>query len=263
MVLIAICLTLLLLTATVSLYSGFVFLTRHHMSHYSWLAVGLLLLIAIVEISLLLRLRMSVAIRASYWNKLALTDTGQLTYVALGDSAAQGIGASKASLGYVALVAKTIEQSSGKSVRVINISQSGAKLQDVIHDQLPQLQKLHPNIITVDIGANDIADGTPTVQMLAEYQQITTSLAGYKVVFASLPDFMWGTQQAETLKLNKTIKLLCEQSGLQYADLYTATHAKMWSWNEFAADGFHPSNAGHLTWASSFKPGVEKILSKS
>ena len=234
-------------------------LVRHVIQSFV-IVIVVFVLAAAFEVTLLLMLRSQVPSYKKFWNAQSQPTSNQLVYVALGDSAAQGIGASSPNSSYVKLLAANMESQTGRQVHIINLSSSGAKLHDLIGSQIPKLHGLRPNIVTVDIGANDIAAGTSQHTMLQEYSQAINALSPYPVVFANLPDFMWGTQQRNTVVLNKTIRTLCEQHGLQLADLHYMTHQKMWNLNEFAADAFHPSNTGHHTWAAAFIPGTDHLL---
>jgi acyl-CoA thioesterase-1 len=112
----------------------------------------------------------------------------------------------------------------------------------------------------VDIGANDVVGGTSKEAMTHGYEALISQLRTYPVVFANIPDFMLGAQQNRAQDANKTINELCLHYGVHQADLNDVTMRKMWALNEFAADGFHPSNAGHRTWASAFIPGIDHLL---
>ncbi len=103
----------------------------------------------------LARLKGEVMTYSKYWS-IPRGQNGGLVYLALGDSAAQGIGASQPDRGYVGLIADQIRMQTSRPVQVINVSKSGAKLADVIRDQLPLIAKYKADIITVDIGGNDI-----------------------------------------------------------------------------------------------------------
>ncbi len=235
-------------------------ITTRHFIHCFVITTTIFVAALAFEAILLLVLQSHITTYKKFWDKQQQATSNELVYVALGDSAAQGIGASTPDSSYVKILATTMEKRTGKPVRIINLSKSGAKIKDLIGEQLPKLHGLHPDIITVDIGANDIAQGTSQVDMTKGYEEIIRAVSPYQVVFANLPDFMWGTQQRNTTEINKTIVTLSHQYGLKLADLHEATHMKMWSLNEFAADGFHPSNNGHRTWAESFIPGVLSIL---
>ena len=98
-------------------------------------------------------------------------EPGGLTYVALGDSAAQGIGASAPDRGYVGRVADQLRAATGQPVLVINISRTGATIRQTIQEQLPRLVGMRADVITIDIGSNDIAGYDP-----ARYEQDVTEL---------------------------------------------------------------------------------------
>src|SRR4051812_35356027 len=105
-----------------------------------FIAAGILILLLIaLEAIKLFQLKTSVSSYATYWKQRAST-AGELTYVVLGDSAAQGVGASDPDKGYVGLIAKRLAAKTGKSVRVVNLSVYGAGVDDVIRKQLPLLQ---------------------------------------------------------------------------------------------------------------------------
>lgn len=94
---------------------------------------------------------------AHYWAR-PQGRSGGLLYVALGDSAAQSIGASRPEHGYVGVLAQRLRDSTGHRVQVVNLSRSGARMHDVTDSQIPALAALGrtPHVITVAIGGNDI-----------------------------------------------------------------------------------------------------------
>jgi lysophospholipase L1-like esterase len=102
-------------------------------------------------------LRRSVSEHQRYWAR-PRGRNGGLLYAALGDSAAQGIGASRPDRGYVGVLARRLENTTGRPVEVVNLSRSGARLADVLDAQLPALSALRrvPDVVTVAIGGNDI-----------------------------------------------------------------------------------------------------------
>ena len=251
---------MLLAAAAAGLYGGITSLVRHQVSSFLVCAVITLLVLGAVEVGLLLKLRGTLTTYAAHWHNQSTSQPGELIYVALGDSAAQGIGASSIDASYVSVLARGISDRTHRPVRVINLSKSGDKLRDVIDDQLPLLARIHADIVTVDVGANDITGGTPQVQMIKDYGQLIKGLQRYPAVIADIPDFMWGTQQRSTEAINTSIRQLCKQFGVRRAQLHSLTKQHMWRWSEFAPDGFHPSNTGHRTWASSFQPEVDQIV---
>lgn len=123
-------------------------------------AVGLLVLsLAIVAVRAV-GVQQSVERARAYWAE-PVGDPGGVLYVALGDSAAQGVGATSPDRGYVGLLAERLRQSTGRAVQVVNLSVSGARVADVVEEQLPQLDGLAPDVVTVAIGGNDVPGYEP------------------------------------------------------------------------------------------------------
>src|SRR6187431_2394882 len=71
------------------------------------------------------RLTNAIPINSDWW-KAQRAKNGELLYVAIGDSAAQGIGASRPGRSYVGLVAARIRSISSLQLRVVNLGISGA-----------------------------------------------------------------------------------------------------------------------------------------
>lgn len=69
----------------------------------------------------------------------------------------QGIGASTYDQGWVGQASRLL-QTEGKEYAIINLSQSGAKLEDVLSKQLPAMHALgvKPALVTVLAGSNDL-----------------------------------------------------------------------------------------------------------
>ena len=93
----------------------------------------------------LVRIAHSVESYRTYWAE-PQGEPGGLVYVALGDSAAQAIGASRPERGYVGLLAERMREQSGQPVQVINLSSSGATIRDLLEEQLPRLLALRPDV---------------------------------------------------------------------------------------------------------------------
>ena len=98
----------------------------------------------------------------------------------LGDSTAQGIGASGYDKGYVGQLRRILEERTGKTWRVLNLSKSGARAADVLATRLPRLEALGtlPDLVTVAIGSNDVVRRTPLEQVERELREIVGPPAG-------------------------------------------------------------------------------------
>lgn len=213
------------------------------------LRVGLL--VCAVWAMRLRRLHRSVEGYARHWSQ-PCGEHGGLLYIALGDSAAQGIGASDPDHGYVGLLAERLRQSTGRPVRVVNLSRSGAKIVDVVRDQLPELAGRSPDLVTVDIGGNDIR----RYDTDAYRRDVTALVEGLPsgAVIADIPFFMHGRFERDANAAAQLITAQAEKHGLRVACLHEAMRARGWGamLTDYAADWFHPNDAGHRIWAQAF-----------
>ena len=203
----------------------------------------------LAEVISLLQLRASLTSNTHYWQHRTSLK-GELTYVALGDSAAQGIGASRPQNGYVGVIADRLAQQTGKTIRVVNLSVSGAKLQNILDTQIPQLKDYQPDYITIEAGANDIVN-FDAVNFKARFNQLAQLLPP-KTVVSNMPNFGGRISRDTAVQTaNGIIAEAAKANNLRMADLYTATKSHESPLN-YAADFFHPSNRGYKNWANSF-----------
>ena len=220
------------------------------------LAVVVLALV-LIEVVNLYRLKTSIGRYASYW-KGQTTKNGEFTYVALGDSAAQGVGASSPQNGYVGLLGKQIANTTGKSVRIVNLSVSGAEVEDVIDKQLPQLKNYKPDLITVEIGSNNVTHWNESA-FAAQYNTLAAALPRGTVV-ANIPYFGGRSHQNdEAVAASKIIAAAAARYHLKLVDLQSYT-AQYQSWLNYSWDFFHPSNRGYRIWDAAFWPIVKSAL---
>lgn len=216
----------------------------------------------ITEAIMLLQLIRSVSGYRDFWAEGASKpiDSSKVLYVALGDSAAQGIGASSPLKGYVGLVADELATKTGKQVQVINLSVTGAKVQDLIDVQLPKFRKLPINnetVVTVEIGANDMR--TFNAQQFAKEMESLISQLPSNAVVSDLPYFGGGRVrhlEVNAIEASKTIKDLASKYQLKVAPLHEVTK-KRDNWLVNGADLFHPSNRGYKNWFEAFRQGLD------
>jgi acyl-CoA thioesterase-1 len=187
---------------------------------------------------------------SSFWVDKA-NDKGDITYLALGDSAAQGIGATSPTKGYVGIVANNIQQTSGKTVRTVNISKTGAKMDDYLKEQAPLIESKKADVVTIEIGANDIAK-----------YDAKTFRATFKKVLATLPDGsyvsnmpLFNSRPGSTENAKQASAIIKEELNaypkLVFVDLQSETeqHQSIFG---FAPDLFHPNDISYKNWANAF-----------
>jgi acyl-CoA thioesterase I len=198
----------------------------------------------------LLILHASVQDYADYWYGRA-NQPGDFVYVALGDSAAQGIGASQPEKSYVSLLADRIHQATGRQVRVINLSKTGATLQDALRQQIPQLANIEPDLVTAEIGANDMKHYNPG-QFRDDYERFIQSLPPGRSVVSDMPYFGGRPNlNRNAVDASSTIHQLGAAYNVPIAELYDTLRVSQ-SPLIYASDLFHPNNRGYHLWGQAF-----------
>ena len=211
------------------------------------IAIGLLIVTELIALAWLMN---SVGTYKNYWINKA-KNSGEITYLALGDSAAQGIGATSPSRGYVGIIASRLAQKTGKKVRVINLSVTGAKIDDYLRDQAPKIKDINADVVTIEIGANDIPKFEED-KFQKEFKKVLESLPkGANIsnmpVFNSRPSSTNNAKQASMI----IKKELADYPDLNFVDLQKETSENQ-SIFGFAPDLFHPNNLSYKNWANAF-----------
>ncbi len=222
------------------------------------LVLTLLLILICIEIVGLIWIFTSANRYKTFWYHKAGVQ-GSYTYVALGDSAAQGIGASSPMKGYVGQIAEDIEQERKQPVRVINLSKSGARVRDVLDRQLSELEQLDvtPDLVTIEIGANDVANYNEQI-FTEEFKQLVQKLPSGTYI-SDIPDFGGGPHLLDQRKASEIARtLIATRNDLRFVPLesHTNTHFKHGMHHSF--DFFHPNNSGYKVWADAFMTEINK-----
>src|SRR6267142_4269360 len=94
-------------------------------------------------------------------------------YVVMGDSTAAGRGAN-----YEKGIAIATAQHMATSHRVVltNLGVSGARLRDVVTEQLAAAEQLRPDVVLISVGANDVTHLTPLRSMKTSLLEILRRL---------------------------------------------------------------------------------------
>ena len=210
------------------------------------------------------QVRRSVAEYREHWRALAEAhdpDSDAVRYVALGDSAAQAVGASTPEAGYVATVAQHLAGTTGRDVDMFNLSVSGAKATDGLEDQLPRLAALGfvPDVVTLGIGGNDVVDRRISVEaFLDTMAEVLAELPPGSYV-ADPPGFLIPPFEARSDAMAVGVRPLIRDAGHHLVALHRATRsAGHLGWvRNVAADAFHPNDRGYAGWAAAFIEALE------
>ncbi len=222
--------------------------------------VVLLLLIWPIELAVLYS---HISSYKKYWTKQneQPAQPNQLLYVALGDSTAQGIGASTPKNSYPYLVKEWLQTQTGRTVKLLNYSVSGAKVADTIKTQLPQIKNLKPDVLTIEIGANDMK--TYDADTFAKQMNELIAQLPKSAYVSDVPAF---TGRAKNLNknvidANKHVHDIVQTADLNQVNLYDVTKNNK-NLRDFAADYFHPSNQAYKNWTRAFTDAMSTRFSK-
>jgi acyl-CoA thioesterase I len=188
-----------------------------------------------------------------------------LTYVAIGASDAFGVGTDDPDRqSWPTVLASQL----GGPVHLINLGIPDERLSDALQNELPVALDAKPDVITVWLAANDLADGVPLDAYGRDLLTLLTTLRTRThavIVVGNLPDLTLlpiFAQQDPTALLaavqawNAVIARDCAEAGVTLVDLFSG-------WKELAnhpeyisGDGFHPSTIGAARVADLFADAV-------
>ncbi|MFC4244154.1 SGNH/GDSL hydrolase family protein [Gryllotalpicola reticulitermitis] len=202
----------------------------------------------------------NIPVHSAYW-RARRELPGDLVYIAIGDSAAQGIGASRPARSYVGVLAKRLEKRTGLAVRVVNLSISGATLGTAIEKELPRFLHIRSElvdaaVITVSVGANDIA-AWDAERFERELDLLLSQLPPHAIV-ADLPSFYFLPGERKALAGNRILRSTAAKYGLRVVDLHDTMRREgvRGVTTQFAGDLFHPNDRGYVVWANAFEQAV-------
>ena len=167
-------------------------------------------------------------------------------WIVLGDSTAQGIGASTLDHSWVSRI-ETALDAAGRRHVVINLSRSGADSTHVIEEQLPLLDHLPyaPSLVTICAGANDLMRN-PYPSRLARRLGRMAAAAPSGSVISTLP----APQFSQTgIHVNRVLRRAAAEHGHLIAEL--GPHLVS-PWKGLSVDRFHPNDTGYGAWVRAF-----------
>lgn len=195
-----------------------------------------------------------------------------INYVALGDSTAVGVGATRGG-GYPERLASRL-RSGGLPVGLTNLGQSGARIRDVFTGQVKRAVAAQPTLVTLGVGTNDIWRGTSVEDFQEDLDRIARRLkqTGASLVVVNLADMALAPvaklvpsalYEGRIEPFNAAMAEVARAHGLHLVDLYTASK-EMIPHNShfFCHDGFHPSEQGYEEWADLLLPTVRTLVSR-
>ncbi len=176
-------------------------------------------------------------------------------WIVLGDSMSQGVGASAYDAGWVGQLAERLA-STGYDLQVVNLSATGARVSDVLQQQLPALDLLgsrDDDLVTVMAGSNDFFGSRERrTRLPAAFAELIDRVPPGSVV-ATLPQPSSAANQA-----NKHIERAARTGRIVMADL-RVTGPTSWR-GRLAGDFFHPNDDGYAAIATALEPTLRTAL---
>jgi lysophospholipase L1-like esterase len=191
-------------------------------------------------------------------------------YVALGDSYTIGTAVAEADRWPNQLAARI-----GEVDLAGNLGVNGYTSADLIAEELPQLDALRPELVSLLIGVNDVVQGVPDAGYSANVAIILDDLAerlpASRIVCVATPDYTRTPRGAEygnpdlqsdrIVRINAVLREACELRGITFVpDIFEISQRASDDPGLVAEDGLHPSGEQYRQWVETIAPVVEVLL---
>ena len=199
----------------------------------------------------------------------------ELRYVALGDS--YTIGTSVAAIERFADQLVAALGPEPPTLRLVaNLGVNGYTSADLIRDELPALDALEPDFVTVLIGVNDAVQGvaveTYEANVITILDTLLARMAADRIVTVSIPDYTvtpagadYGDpdQQHDGIVANNEVMAqLAGERGIAHVDIFDLSLGAATDRSLVADDGLHPSGKQYALWVQRIGPVVERLLAR-
>jgi lysophospholipase L1-like esterase len=182
-----------------------------------------------------------------------------IVYAVLGDSTAAGQGADYES-GIAVVTARHLALQ--RRVVMTNFGVSGARIRDVVEEQLAGAESLHADWVLLSVGANDVTHLTSIASMRRDLLEIVHRLrranANVRIVITGSPDMgsppriprlLRPVAAWRTRKANRMFVAVAAAERLTFAPIAEETGPLFRrDPSLFDADRFHPNERGYAAW---------------
>ena len=194
----------------------------------------------------------------------------RVRYVALGDSYTIGTAVDEADRWPNQLAARISDLE-----LVANLGVNGYTTADLITDQLPRLDELRPELVSLLIGVNDVVQGVPdanyAVNVATILDELTDRLARDRIVCVATPDYTRTPRGAEfgnpdlqsdrIVRINAILREACELRRITFVpEIFEISQQASDDPALVAEDGLHPSGEQYRRWVEAIGPVVEVLL---
>jgi lysophospholipase L1-like esterase len=195
-------------------------------------------------------------------------------YVALGDSYTIGTGV-PAGTGWPEQLSVSLAFDRPQIELVANLGVNGFTSEDLIRHQLPVLDELDPELVSVLIGVNDVVQGVPEETYAANVATILDDLVARlpadRILCVATPDYTvtpqggaFGEpdrQRARIERVNQVMGEACAERGIAFVgEIFEISREAETDPSLVATDGLHPSVAQYSRWTDAIIPVVAEML---
>ena len=196
-----------------------------------------------------------------------------MRYVALGDSYTIGTSVATADRWPDRLVA-ALGQREPRLDLVANLAVNGYTSADVIRDELPALERLRPEFVSLLIGVNDVVQGVGPDVYSTNVTRILETLLGRlgptRILTVATPDYTVTPAGADygdprqrhdgIVAVNATLARAASARAIAFVDTFDLSLRAAGDGSLVARDGLHPSGKQYALWVERIVPVVEGLL---
>jgi lysophospholipase L1-like esterase len=192
-----------------------------------------------------------------------------MRYVALGDSYTIGTAVGESERWPNQLVARE-----PRLQLVANLGVNGFTSRDLVEHELPRLDALRPQILSVLIGVNDVVQGVHASAYRANVADILNEairhVGASRVFVVTTPDYTvtpsgadYGDPARQAAGIRENNAIIVEAAGrlgIAVVDIHDISLGAAKERSLVAGDGLHPSGPQYARWVERIAPAVDVLL---
>jgi acyl-CoA thioesterase-1 len=198
-----------------------------------------------------------------------------MRYVALGDSYTIGISVQEADRWPNQLVAALGAGTPSLPLELVaNLAANGFTSRDVIEVELPKLDALEPDVVSILVGVNDVVQRVPSDRYRANValilDDLVTGVDAGRVFAVTTPDYTvtpagadFGDPASQAEGIREFNRILADEAtsrSISVVDIYDVSLRAAAERTLVARDGLHPSGAQYALWVARIAPVVARLL---
>jgi lysophospholipase L1-like esterase len=145
------------------------------------------------------------------------------------------------------------------NAELTNPAVNGFTTLDLIEHELPYLERIKPDLVTILIGVNDLVQGRTADQYRASLKRIYDAVAKLHVAAVSIPAWSFVPAAADfggsdrvgrlTVAFNEVAKEEATSRRFEWIDITEVSRSGVGSPGWIASDRLHPGDAQYAAWA--------------